>query len=123
MTSVDRNVSGERPSHNARRAWAVALLSALVVGLTVGMVPGVIAGALVLVDQILLPGRSLLATSAVVALGLVPILWFVGSELPLSPPAVRVQDNVAAHHAAGLAIWLMFLTVAFEVRIVRKEPM
>lgn len=100
----------------ARLLVLVVLLGviAAAVWFTVGPLSAVAAPLIVAVDRRISAERRLLATSAVVALTLVPVLWFVGTGLPLTPPAARIQDNVLAHEVGGLAVWLLFLAVLLD---------
>lgn len=116
-----RPTPGRQTSARNTRVVILAVGTTVALWLTVGLVTGIIAGILVVLDRLVLPGRHVLATSAVVALALIPILWFVGSELPLSPPALRIQDNAVAHHIGGLAVWLLFLSAVTDAPAARKE--
>lgn len=109
------------------RRWAhvLALHPALMilgtacgVWLTVGVIPAVLAALLVALDR-LVPSKRVLATVAVVVIGLVPVLWFVGSSAPLTPPAPRIQANTLAHMVGGLGVWLLFVAVLVE----REKPL
>src|SRR5690606_30155045 len=60
------------------------------------------------------PRRRILATAALVTLLLLPVVSFAVPTLPLSPPAVRIQENPLAHHVGGLAVWLMFLAALLD---------
>lgn len=106
----------------ADRVWS-ARWRYLHVLVTVGSVVGVwasvgagaaLVAAMLAALELVWPGRRILATAALIALILVPLVWFAGSDLPLSPPAPRIQDNALAHHVGGLAVWLMFLAALLE---------
>ncbi|GAA4121509.1 hypothetical protein GCM10022415_24370 [Knoellia locipacati] len=92
------------------------LLAAAAVWATVGWVAAVVALLLLVGERVVRPGGRVLATAAVVLLVAVPVAWFLGSSLPLYPPATRLNDNLVAHHIGGLAIWVHFLAACVEVR-------
>lgn len=118
-----RRVAGGHPPARIARVLILAVVTIAALSLTVGVVTGVIAGVLLALDRLVLPDRHVLATGAVVALVLVPVFWFLGSDLPLTPPAPRIQSNTLAHHVGGLAVWLLFLSVMMEFRPISKESM
>jgi hypothetical protein len=91
------------------RFWVGVAALGVAVLLTVGWAPALLAVGILLLDRFVLPGRHLVATCAVVALGCLPILWFAGSSLPLMPPSARIQDNTWTHQMGGLAVWLVFV--------------
>ena len=95
------------------RSWlvgtAVAGIGLLV---TVGPLPA-LAGVLVAL-AVGRRSRSLLTASAVLLAAVVP-MWFLGSSLPLSAAATRVQDNVLVHGLAGVAVWLLSVAVVRDV--------
>ena len=115
----------EAPLHPAPRASRATrpalaemllwLLAALAVWATVGVVASIVVLALLIAERRLLPGRRVLATAAVALLAAVPAAWFLGSSLPLFPPATRLNDNLLAHHLGGLAVWTLFLAAVVEV--------
>jgi len=82
---------------------------------TVGPVAAGLVLAVLVLDWVILPGRQVLGSAAVLAMVLVPIAWFSGSGLPLYPAVPRAQANLLVHHLAGGATWLLFLTVLFDV--------
>lgn len=88
---------------------------------TVGEVAAIVVLALLVTERRLLRGRRVLATSAVVLLAAVPAAWFLGSSLPLFPPAARLNDNLLAHHLGGLAVWTLFLAAIVEVTLREGE--
>lgn len=95
--------------------YAVAsALAALGVAVTVGVPVALVVLALLAMNRVVGPQRRLLSTAAVVVLAVVPIAWFAGSSLPLSPPAPRIQDNELAHQVGGLGVWLLFLAALFD---------
>ena len=97
------------------QGWRWLILAGSVVGVavTVGYVVAALAAVL---GAISLRWRQprLLSLAAFAAMVLVPLTWFAGSGLPLSPPAPRIQDNTLAHHVGGLAVWLMFVAVVLD---------
>lgn len=93
------------------------VLAAAGVWATVGWVAAGLALVLLVADRLLLPGRKVLPTAAVVLLAAVPVAWFLGSSLPFIPPATRLNDNLVAHHLGGLAVWTLFLAAAVEVTL------
>lgn len=94
--------------------WAV--VAALAVYATVSWQAALVTTTVLMADRIVARRHHLMATAAVAALALIPVAWFTGSSLPLSPPVSRVADNLFVHHLAGVAIWLLFLTVWVEQR-------
>ena len=95
------------------RSWlvgtAVAGLGLLV---TVGPLPA-LAGVVVAL-AVGRRSRTLLTASAVLLTAVVP-MWFLGSSLPLSAAATRVQDNALVHGLAGVAVWLLSVAVVRDV--------
>lgn len=93
--------------------WVILLGTTAGVAVTVGYVA---AGLCAVLGAVSLLRRTprLLAVAALAATVLVPIMWFAGSDLPLSTPAPRIQDNALAHQVGGLAVWLMFLAVVLD---------
>lgn len=106
--------SSTTPSGREVLLW---LAAALGVWATVGWVPAFVALALLVADRVLRPDDHVLATAALALLAAVPVLWFVGSSLPLWPPSTRLDDNVLAHQVGGLAVWTLFLAACVEVRL------
>ena len=104
--------------HRAARArfepalWLLAVAGAWV---TVGGVVALLVLLLLVGERVVRPGGRVLATASVVLLVLVPLAWFLGSALPLDPPAARLNDNLVAHHLGGLAVWVLFLAACVEV--------
>ncbi|WP_427383067.1 hypothetical protein [Janibacter sp. G56] len=94
----------------------LAALAVVAVWATVGPAPAVLMGGLLLAHWWAGPKRRLLSTAAVVLVISLPVLWFLGSSVPLTPPATRISDNLVAHQAGGLAIWTLFLAAWVEVR-------
>lgn len=92
--------------------WAVALAA---VWATVDWAPALVVLGLLVGDRLLRPDEHVLATAAVVLIVAVPVVWFLGSTLPLSPPSARLNDNVLAHQVGGLAVWTLFLAACAEV--------
>jgi hypothetical protein len=84
-------------------------------------VVALVALALLLIERLVRPKSHVLSTVAVLLLVAVPIAWFLGSSLPLFPPASRLNDNVVAHHLGGLAVWVLFLAACVEVRTGEKD--
>ncbi|GGB67657.1 hypothetical protein N798_14510 [Knoellia flava TL1] len=103
----------------ARRAspWEAPLwlLAGAAVWATVGWVAAVAAVLLLVADRLVWPGRRILATAAAALVVAVPVVWFLGSSLPLFPPSVRLNDNLLAHQLGGLAVWTLFLAACVEV--------
>lgn len=98
---------------------AAPVLLAVIAAPSVWWTVGPLAAGLVLVvlvlDWVVLPGRGILGSAAVVAMVLLPIAWSAGSGLPLYPAVPRAQANLLAHHLGGVAIWLVFLSVLVDV--------
>lgn len=114
--------------HAVRPSWWVDaapwLLGVLTIGgvwVTVGPLAAAVVAGLLVIHRLLLPGRRVLATAALIGFVLIPVVWFVGSGLPLSPPAPRIQDNVLAHQVGGLAVWFLFIAVMDETRASRQQ--
>lgn len=82
--------------------------------LTVGLPAAVVGAAIVLIDGLLRWHHRFTGLMALATACLVPVLWFVGSGLPLWPPPPRIQENWVVHEAAGLTLWLLFLSVMTE---------
>lgn len=95
---------------------AVWVVAGAGVWFTVGWLPALVVVALLVIERVVRPGTHVLANSGVALLVLVPIAWFLGSSLPLFPPATRLNDNLLAHQLGGLAIWILFLAACVEVR-------
>lgn len=105
-----------------RRDWLVGTaVAGLGLLLTVGPLP-----ALAGVAVSLALGRSTrrLLTAAAVLLACVVPVWFLGSSLPLSEAASRVQDNDLVHGVAGVGVWLLSVAVVRDVSTPtpRKDP-
>lgn len=100
-------------SPGGTRSWlvgtAVAGIGLLV---TAGPLPA-LAGVLVTL-AVGRRSRALLTAAAVLLAAVVPV-WFLGSSLPLSAAATRVQDNVLVHGLAGVAVWLLSVAVVRDV--------
>ena len=101
-----------------RHMWKALMWMAApaAVWVTVGWLPALVTLVLIVGEQLIMPNRHVLSTAAVAFLVLVPIAWFLGSSLPLSPPSLRLNDNLVAHQLGGLAIWTLFLAACVEVR-------
>lgn len=84
-----------------------SVVVSLLVWVTVGVWAASAAVVLLVWDQLSAPGREVLANAALGLVILIPVVWLLGSTLPLSPPSPRLQDNVAAHQLGGLAIWML----------------
>lgn len=106
-------------SATKRRASVGSVLGGVVVTLlvwlTVGKWAAVAAAVLLLWDVVAAPSRKVLATASVALLVALPLVWLLGSSLPLSTPSLRLQDNVAAHQLGGLAIWMLFVAAWRDV--------
>lgn len=110
---------------NGVNAWRHLVLvgATLVVSLsvlaTVGGLAACVVGSLLILDLVSRRSQHLLANAALVALLLLPAIWFIGATGPLYPPAPRIQANTLAHQIGGAAVWLMALAVVVET--VRTE--
>lgn len=91
------------------RYWLWLGAAGTAISLTVGTVPAVLAMGILLADRYVFPDKRLVASAAFGALVVLPFVWFLGSSLPLMPPAPRIQDNTWAHQVGGLAVWLLFI--------------
>lgn len=92
---------------------AVRALLVILVLLTVGTWAAGGAAVLLGADMVIHPRRSLLGNAAVLLFAAIPLVWLLGSTLPLAAPVPRIQDNGLAHQLGGLAAWtLVFAAVA-----------
>ena len=93
----------------------------VLVWLTVG--PWAAAGALVLLvaDWVLTPAHKVLASAAVALFAAIPLVWLLGSTLPLASPVPRIQDNPAAHQLGGLAVWTLAFAAAVDYLPKKKD--
>lgn len=89
--------------------WLGVLSAGAAVWVTVGWVPSLLMVGILLSQRFVLPDRPVVASAAVVGLIALPIVWLVGSSLPLTPAVPRIRDNTWAHQVGGLAVWLLFL--------------
>ena len=92
------------------RYWLWLGAAGAAIYFTVGTVPAVLAMGILLADRYVFPDRRLVASAAVGVLVVLPFVWFLGSSLPLMPPAPRIRDNAWAHQLGGLAVWLLFIS-------------
>lgn len=119
-------MSTRSPDHPARRSWRweplVWIAAGGAVWFTVGWIPALLALALLVADRVVRPGSHVLATAGVVLLVCLPLVWFLGSSLPLYPPAPRLNDNLLAHQLGGLALWTLFLAACVEVVPRESDP-
>lgn len=115
----DHPVRPARPWRWEPLLWIVAVGA---VWFTVGWIPALVTLALLAAERVVRPGSHVLATAAVVLLVCLPVVWFLGSALPLYPPAPRLNDNLLAHQLGGLALWTLFLAACVEVLPRESDP-
>ena len=117
MTSATPRRASERPAGRRASPWEAPLwlVAGAAVWATVGWVAAATAVLLLVADRLVWPGRRVLATAAAVLVVAVPVVWFLGSSLPLFPPSTRLNDNLLAHQLGGLAVWTFFLAACVEV--------
>ncbi|KGN32687.1 hypothetical protein N802_17155 [Knoellia sinensis KCTC 19936] len=111
-TSTRPAPTSTRPAPWEPVLWLVV---AICVWGTVGWLPAIVVLVLLVAERVIRPGSHVLSTAAVVLLAAIPVAWFLGSSLPLYPPAPRLNDNTLAHQLGGLAIWTLFLAACVEV--------
>lgn len=100
-----------------------SLAVTLLVWATVGPWAAIGAAVLLVWDVWAAPSRKVLTTATVALLVALPVVWLLGSSLPLSPPTPRLQDNVAAHQLGGLAIWMLAVAVWRDISpLERSRP-
>lgn len=101
------------------RALLLGVVVSLLVWVTVGAWAALGAAVLLVGNLLVSPSRRILATSAVMMFVALPLVWLLGSTLPLSPPSPRLQDNVAAHQLGGLALWMLFVASVHDVSFLK----
>lgn len=82
--------------------------------LTVGAWAALGAALVLAADAFLPRERRVLGTAAVVLFAAIPLVWLLGSTLPLAPPVPRIQDNWVAHQLGGLAVWTLVCAAAAD---------
>ncbi|WP_353953642.1 hypothetical protein V6K52_09605 [Knoellia sp. S7-12] len=103
-----------------RTALGCAAITVLVWA-TVGGWAALGAGALLVYDRVFAPDRRFLATATVILLMAIPVVWLLGSSIPLDSPSTRLQDNTAAHQLGGLAIWMLCVAAWLDISPLERE--